>query len=149
VIGPYRLTVWSAPATLRTGEVHIATTLFTADGRLATSAIVQVTLTGLERQDPPLSALVYPVPGGPIGMGEAAFVVKEPGRYRVAVTVISETGEQGTMTFTVTIGRVPIFIKVMLTALLVFSLLLGLWLLRQGLRVWSRRRSAHNSGAVN
>ena len=92
-VGAYYLSIWTAPAILRTGEVHLEMSLSDQSGHPARAAQILVTLTPLERQAPPLSAPAPIVDGVDGGLHTAVFKIEQPGRYQVAVTVTDEQGD--------------------------------------------------------
>ncbi|RIK43082.1 MAG: hypothetical protein DCC55_06760 [Chloroflexi bacterium] len=137
--GEFLLTVWTAPARLRTGEIHIETTVFDRNGNPDEQCVVQVALTPLDRTGPPLTALSFPVAGAEAGLREAAFTVTEPGRYRVETTIFDNTGAAGLAAFEVEITPVPRLIQAGIYLLLGASILAGVWMLRNGIDVWFGR----------
>jgi hypothetical protein len=141
--GEFQLTVWTAPARLRTGEVHIETALFDRNGNPDERCAVQIALTPLDRTGPPLTALAFPVAGTEAGLREAAFIVTEPGHYRVETTIFDETGRAGQTAFDVEIVPVPQVIQYGIYLLLGASILAGVWMLWNGMDVWfGRTRTA-------
>jgi hypothetical protein len=140
--GAFQLTVWTAPARLRTGEVHVETAVFDRNGNPDERCAVQVTLTPLDRTGPRFSALALPVMGAEAGLREAAFTVTEPGRYRVETTVFDEAGRAGQTTFDVEIASVPQVIQVGIYLLLGLSILAGVWMVWRGVELWFGRPRA-------
>lgn len=137
--GEFQLTVWTAPARLRTGEVHVETAVFDHNGNPDERCAVQVALTPLDRTGPPLTALSLPVAGAEAGRREAAFTVTEPGRYRVETTLFDERGMAGQASFEVEIVLVPYVIQWGIYLLVGASILAGVWMLRSGVGVWFGR----------
>lgn len=135
-VGAYRLTLWTAPARLRTGEMHVEMTLFGPNGRPDQRSAAHVTLTPLDQVGPTLATFSIPVAGAEDGLREAAFHVAQPGRYRVETTIYNEDGAAGKAAFEVTISRVPRWIKLSIYGLLGASLIAGAWMLRKGIDVW-------------
>ena len=133
-VGAYRASIWTSPPILRTGEVHVETTLFDQTGKLAQTGLVHVTLIPLERQIPALSALATPV-GAAKGIWAAAFDVSQPGRYRVEVAII-DNANGGTVDFELEIIRVAGLIRVLLTLQLLASGVAAIWLIHTGLTIW-------------
>lgn len=137
--GAFRLTVWTSPARLRTGELHVETSVLDRDGTPDETYVVQVSLTPVDRPGPVLAALSVPVAGAEAGLREAAFTVAEPGRYRVETTLFDETGMAGQAAFEVEITPVPHFVQVGIYLLLGASILAGVWMLWNGVDVWFGR----------
>lgn len=138
-VGAYYLTIWTAPAILRTGEVHLDLSLLDHSGHPAPTAQIYVTLTPLERQAPPLSALAQTVAGVPGGLRTALFTVQQPGRYQVTVTVTDTQGNGGTVEFVVAITQLPGVAKFVIYSQLLLALGAGGWLLNKGADIWFGR----------
>lgn len=138
-VGGYYLSIWTAPALLRTGEVHLEMSLVDQNGHPAPTAQIHVTLTPLERQAPPLSALAQPIAGVPGGLRTALFIVQQPGRYQVTVTVADAQGNGGTVEFVVAITQLPGVAKFVIYSQLLLALGAGGWLLHKGADIWLGR----------
>lgn len=137
--GAFRLTVWTAPARLRTGELHIETSVVDRDGTPDETCVVQVSLTPVDRPGPVLAALSLPVAGAEAGLREAAFTVTEPGRYRVEATLFDKAGIAGQTAFEVEVTPVPYGVQLGISGLLIASILAGVWMARQGVALWLGR----------
>ncbi|MEZ4735096.1 MAG: hypothetical protein R3E79_48995 [Caldilineaceae bacterium] len=138
-VGAYYLTIWTAPAILRTGEVHVEMSLVDQNGHPAPTTQIHVTLTALERQAPPLSAPAQTVAGVPGGLRTAPFIVQQPGRYQVTVTVTDTQGNGGTVAFVVAITQLPGVAKFVIYSQLFLALGAGGWLLNKGADIWFGR----------
>lgn len=144
--GAFRLTVWTSPARLRTGELHVETSVLDRDGTPDMTCVVQVSLTPVDRPGPVLAALSLPVAGAEAGLREAAFTVTEPGHYRVETTVYDEAGRAGQTAFEVEIVPVPQVVQAGIYLLLVASILAGMWMVWRGVGVWFGRPQAASYG---
>lgn len=129
------LSIWTAPSILRTGEVHIETSVFNQDGSPAQAALVQVALTPLQGQAPLAAVPALPVAGMAGSLRTAAFNVQQPGKYRVALLVTDEAGS-GTVAFEVEITRIARWVHLLIYSQLLASVLVGIWLVQKGLMVW-------------
>jgi hypothetical protein len=148
--GAYRLTIWTAPARLRTGEIHIETIVYDGNGNLDNKCLVRVALTPLDGSGAGApsgpSALAYPMSGA---LREAAFHVPHPGRYRVEATVFDETGKGasqggqplGAVAFEIEVTQVSPLVHFFIYLLLGASILAGAWMLRQGFAIWFDQRT--------
>lgn len=134
--GPYLLTVWTAPARLRTGEIHVETMVFDREGNPDRKCAVYVTLTPLGSALPALNVLSVPLSGVMEGVRQAAFHITQPGRYQVEAAVVDGTGEGGRAIFEVEIIQVPAVVHVLIYLLMAGSIVVGIWMLRRGITLW-------------
>lgn len=137
-VGPYRLTIWTAPSRLHTGNIHVETALVSAAGETVHTAAVYVTVMPAGQAAAVQSAVGYPVQNAGQIIHEAALRIDEPGRYRIEVTVVDGAGVSGRTAFEVEVRRVALLTKFLIYLQIVAALLTGFWLVRQGLRVWIR-----------
>lgn len=129
------LTIWTAPAILRTGEVHVEVNVFNQDGTPTQAALVQVTLTPRQGQGPQVSAPAQPVAGMAHSLRTAAFQVQQAGKYRVTV-LLTDTAGSDAVEFDVDIRRVPTWVALVIYSQLLIALLVGVWLIQQGVALW-------------
>jgi hypothetical protein len=134
--GPYRLTVWTAPSRLRTGEIHVETIVFDQAGNVDKKCAVFVALKPLDPELAEYSVLSTPIAGASEGIREARFKVNDPGLYRVEATVVDGTGTGGEVTFQVEVIRVSFLVRFFIYLLLGASALASLWIVAKGLEVW-------------
>jgi hypothetical protein len=139
LVGACYLTIWTAPAILRTGEVHVEATVFNQDGGPAPTAQVQVMLTPHRQQAPLHAVQASPSAGMAGGMRTAAFNVQQAGQYRVTVLVTDEAGS-GKVEFDVEIAHVPLLFQVLIYGQLLATLAAGIWILHKGATVWFGQR---------
>jgi hypothetical protein len=71
--GEYLLTVWTAPARLRVGEIHVESAVFDRNGNPDEQCVVQVALTPLDRTGSPLTVLSLPVAGAEAGLRSSSL----------------------------------------------------------------------------
>lgn len=147
LVGNCYLTIWTAPAILRTGEVHIETTVSAQNGEPAPTALVHVTLTPHQQQALLLSAKAQPTLGTAGTMRTAAFNVQEAGTYRITVLVSDEAGG-GKIEFDVEIHRISPLVRTLIYGQLLATLVAGLWLLHKGVTVWVGQRRPNASSAA-
>ncbi len=138
-VGEFQLTIWSAPARLRTGEIHIETFVLDRNGKPDERCVVWVLLTPLDRTGPTLDAPSIPMASVGAGMGEASFTVAEPGRYRVEAVIFDETGAVGQTALEVEIIRIPLIIQGGIYLLVGASILTAVWMLKNGISLWFGR----------
>jgi hypothetical protein len=74
----------------------------------------------------------------PPAVESAAFYLAQPGVYRVAVLVADRTGAVGQTDFTIEVMRVPVAVQGLIYLLLLVSLLMAGWMLREGANLWFR-----------
>jgi hypothetical protein len=134
--GPYRLTVWTSPEILRTGEIHVEVAVEDRVGGPAGPAVVQVTMSPLDGTGQTLTALARP--GGETGRPrqEAALVVDRPGRYRVEVAVSGRSGAVGSVGFPVEVLQVPVAVRLLLYVQFAGAVVAAAWMGRMGKRIW-------------
>jgi hypothetical protein len=137
--GPYRLTLWTAPAQLHTGEFHVESIVFDHNGNLEENCLVHVVLTPLDRPDPALTVLSTPMDGFMDGLQEATFHIAHPGRYQVEATVLDEQGVGGRVAFEVEIIHVSRLVQLLISLVLGASILAGVWMLAKGVDIWFDR----------
>jgi hypothetical protein len=58
--GPFRVTVWTAPGILRTGEIHVEAAVIGVDGASLRDVLVQVDVSSLAGNAEALTAMAYP-----------------------------------------------------------------------------------------
>jgi hypothetical protein len=135
--GSFRLTAWTVPARLRTGEIHVEMTVRSgADRPIWDHLLIQVVVRPTGSPGQPLTTLARPA-GQPAGaIYEAAFVLQQPGHYRVDVTIWSAQGLRGTATFPIEVVQVTGFTKSLIYVQLLMSFMVAGWFLKEGRRVW-------------
>jgi hypothetical protein len=142
-MGLYRLTIWTAPTWLRTGEIHVETRVTDHYGNPDTRCAVYVTLTPRAPSLPSLKALSVPVSGamaGEIeGLREAAFHVADPGLYKVETIVVDNHGAGGRVAFEVEIIRISPLVQWFICLLLALTGCAALWMLRSGIDLWREK----------
>lgn len=138
-IGEYQLTIWTAPARLRAGEIHVETLVLDRTGQPVDRAVVWVMLTPLDHAGPTLRAPALAVVGAGQGMGEAPFMAPEPGRYRIEAAIFDETGAVGQTALEVEVIRIPRVVQWGIYLLLGASVLTGVWILKSGISLWLGR----------
>jgi hypothetical protein len=142
-VGPYQVTVWTAPSFLRTGEAHVLTlvTVAGAAGTVpASEVMVQVQVTPLDKADGEVQT-VLAGPADPTNghRCEAALRLDNPGRYRFIISTYNPDGEGGTVSFEAEVIRAPAWLVGLLYAQLAATGLACLWLARAGYRVWFQK----------
>jgi hypothetical protein len=134
-VGSYTLDVWTSPAVLRAGEIHVEIALFDQGGEPVQNALAYVTMTPLDGMGEPSSVLAYRTEGA---SQEAAFRVDQPGRCRVEIRIAGVDGEQGHAAFEVEVIRVPTLIQALFYIQILASLVAGIWIMKMGIIVWLR-----------
>jgi hypothetical protein len=142
-VGPYQVTVWTAPSFLRAGEIHVLTLVTVADAAGATHAsevLVQVQATPLDDATGAVqTALAGPADPTNGHRCEAALRLDKPGRYRFTVSTTNPNRAGGTVSFEAEVIRAPAWLVGLLYAQLAATGLACLWLARAGYRVWFQK----------
>ena len=149
VAGPYTVHVWTAPGVPRTGEVHVDTALFDQSGQPALAPLVQVSVTRLDGDMTPLTALAGPPdPQFPYPRS-AAFWLDTPGVYHIQVAIADLAGPVGTVATNVRVQQVAWWVKAAILSLWLLSASCGLWLLVQTRAFWRSRGMGRGAGAAH
>jgi hypothetical protein len=138
--GSYRLTIWTAPSILRTGEIHVEVAASDSSGQPLQTGLVHVEVIPSTQTESLQSALALPVAETKGTLREAKLLVEKPGLYQIAVTVVDELGAEGRVSFDVEVVQVPQGIQLLIYALLCVTLAAGFWLLKEGFGIWSQRK---------
>ena len=147
-VGPYLVSIWSAPTFLRAGDVRFETLVTDADYVPVLDSAVDVVLTSLDSDIAPIH-LVSDSPTASTNYShEANHVLTEPGRYNVAIIIQDETGEVGRKEFEVEIVDVPLWIKVYMYLSLLATAVLGLSMLIKGLLIFGLWQPAQKKRRV-
>ena len=147
-VGPYLVSIWSAPTFLRAGDVRFETLVTDADYVPVLDSAVDVVLTSLDSDIAPIH-LVSDSPTASTNYShEASHVLTEPGRYNVAIIIQDETGEVGRKEFEVEIVDVPLWIKVYMYLSLLATAVLGLSMLIKGLLIFGLWQPAQKKRRV-
>ena len=106
--GAFKLTVWTSPDPARTGEVHVATAVASAESALPVlDAEVFIRLTPQDNQGAALSEQATTEEATNQFLYEAIFDVSTEGLYEVTVTVVGVDGEQGEISFALPVESGP------------------------------------------
>jgi len=145
-VGPFALTVWSFPGTLRVGEVHLsASVLRPTDGLPVVNCdvifhIVPLDEKGAEQTEAILTIQADRANASTGFMHEAIVKLENAGRYRVDVQVIDPNSAlDGRATFEVNIQRVSLFYKILVIGLALLTTAIVVWFVNEGRIVWSHR----------
>ncbi len=138
--GPYRLTAWTAPGVLRTGEIHVETVVLTDDQVPTLDVLVQVIVTPLAATSRPTVAIARPPQQSGV-IQEAAFRLMQPGSYRVDVRIQGANGEQGVAGFAMEVVAVSWLTKALIYLQWIIALLAGAWLIFVAKSTWVGERS--------
>lgn len=68
--------------------------------------------------------------------------LEKPGTYQITATIVDSGGLAGEAQFTVTVQSVSVWFKWVVIGLLVCYSLAGLWLMKEGLKVWQNQTQA-------
>jgi hypothetical protein len=132
--GAYQLTIWTTPARLRPGEIHVETLVTDQRGQVDETCAVQIALLSLEQ--PQLTLQSLSLPNG-AGLRTAAFDVVQPGRYLVEARVLDETGVGGRTSFAIEVVPASALVQGGIYLVLGASLVVALWMLKQGVALWA------------
>ena len=132
-IGPYKISAWSLPGVLRTGEVHFATAVVDDNLEPVTDCDIKIQLTPLDENGSPLLLQTRaPIPET-LFRHEIEEDIYEPGRYQVTVLLTDPKGNEGQTSFEVEIIEIPLYIKIPLFASMAFVAVVGLMLVQKGI----------------
>jgi hypothetical protein len=135
--GPFQVTVWTAPGILRTGEIHVEAAVIGADGAPMRSVLVQVDVSSLDAGTEVLTTTAYPAVETNGVTREAAFILRDAGDYEVTITILGADGASGQATFPIEVIRVANSIRFGLHGLMMVSILTSVWMIREGIKIWS------------
>lgn len=145
-VGPFTLTVWSFPGTLRVGEVHLsAAVLRPSDGMPVVNCTVIFQLSPLDEKGKIQDGVGLVAEAGSANattgfMHEAFLKLEMSGSYRVDVRVINASGElDGVATFDVMVRRVSILFKWLVIGLGLLTTATVVWFIYEGRLVWAHR----------
>ena len=142
-MGPYTVMVWTTPNILRPGRVHVETAILRS-GMNVIDCDVQVQVTPQS-----FSGSAITSAGGAATVEndfrhEAAFRLDKAGTYQVDITVTDQIGRGGRVTVDVEVVQVSLWLQMLVYSLFGLSGLMGLFLLRHGVRiVWPWSSSRH------
>ena len=132
-VGSFHVFIWTTPGILRTGEIHVETGI-SQGATPVTDCLVTVRITppdggaALEQ----LASAAEPANGF---RHEAAFHLKESGRYQVVVSVLDPAGGGGETAFEMTVTRLPLWTMLLFQLLVGASVLFAVWFIRRGLSI--------------
>ena len=140
-VGPYAMTVWTYPGTMRAGAVHYTVAVLdTAVAQPLKNANITITATPLDGQSQPVRGIalqgtdaLYP------DYYELDLVLSEKGAYRVDVQLQDGSGQRWLKAFQIEIVS-AMFIKWVTLILLFQALLFTLWLMRESVQTWGLKR---------
>ena len=133
---PYVILVWTSPGILRTGDVHIDTSVFDEQGTPASGVLVQARFIPLDNESVPQTALAgAPAVDYPYSR-DAAFRLETPGRYRLEISVSDSSGGSGTTHIDVDVATIGWSVKLAIIIVLMASMLAGAWLVYQTRAFW-------------
>jgi hypothetical protein len=138
-VGAWSLSAWMTPDPLRPGEVHMAVSV-TDEGQPVTDCQVRVSVTPLDGQQEELQAVAGPATAATAYRHEAALLLQRDGRYRLTIDVVDTDGKAATHSFEAFVRPVSLPMNVLIWGQLALAPLVGLWLLREGLALYRRRR---------
>lgn len=151
-VGPFALTVWTFPATLRVGEVHLsAAVVRPTDGTPVVNSEVVFQITPLHHHGDAGEGERLTAAAGPANvtsgfMHEAILRLETPGRYQVNVRVINPaSGLDGTADFEILIQNPSVFLKWLIVGLGIFTVAVVIWFVYEGILVWRHRHLAFGS----
>lgn len=151
-VGHFALTVWSFPATLRVGEVHFsAAVIQPADGTPVVNSDVVFQVTPLHHHGEASGGERLIAAAGPANvttgfMHEAVLRLETPGPYLVNVRVTNPvSGLDGTADFEIFIQSPSVFLKWLIIGLGIFTIVVVIWYVYEGILVWRHRHLAFGS----
>lgn len=147
-VGPYLVSIWSAPTFLRAGDVRFETLVTDADYVPVLDSAVEVVLTSLDSDVAPIHLVSESPTAATNYSHEANHVLTQPGRYNVSVLIQDETGEVGRKEFEVEIVDVPLWLKIYMYLCLVATAGLGLSMLIKGLLIFGLWQPTQKRGRV-
>ena len=135
-IAPYSVHVWTSPGILRTGDVHIDTSVFDSNGAPVPGVLVRVRFIPLDSETLPQVALAgAPDRDYPFSRG-AAFRLDTPGQYRLEVSISDSNGVAGATHTDVEVTKVGWPFKAALILLFIGTMMAGAWLVYQTRVFW-------------
>jgi hypothetical protein len=106
--GAFKLTVWTSPDPARTGEIHVAVAVASAETALPIlDANVHVQLISLSDQGDPLTEQATTEDSVNQFLYESIFDIQAEGLYSVTVTVSEADGQEGQVTFELQVEPAP------------------------------------------
>ena len=146
-IGPYAMSVWTYPGTMRAGSVHYTVAVLdTAVAQPLNNATITITATPLTGSGESVSGVALQ---GADSLSPAYYELDlnlaEKGVYRIDVQVADGSGQTWLKDFQVEVVSAT-FIKWLTLILLVQALVAALWLMRESIQTWGLQRLfAHNA----
>lgn len=146
--GPFQVTVWTAPGVLRAGEIHVEAAVIGADGAPVRDVLVQVDVLSSDGETVALTTTAYPAVETNGITQEAAFILRDAGDYKVIVTILGADGSSGQAAFPVEVIRVANAIRLGLHSLMFASVLTSVWMIREGIKIWSGQKYLGSSSTL-
>ena len=134
--GPFRLTVWTSPSILRTGEIHVETAVIAENGVPMKDSLVYVELTPLGWVGQTYQTYARAAVEPNAFIQEAAFKLDKPGAYQVTITAMDQADRIGRTQFEVEVIDISTPVKAGIYGLLLASLVAAVWICKQGLVIW-------------
>ncbi len=140
-IGPYAMTVWTYPGTMRAGSVHYTVAVLdTAVSQPLNNANVTITATPLDGQGGAVSGMaIQGTDKDNPAFYELDLTLAEKGAYRIDVQLADGSGETWIRDFQVEVVSAT-FIKWLTLILLVQALAFTVWLMRESVQTWGLKR---------
>ena len=134
-----RVQIWTTPAVLRPGEIHIETLVTDPAGDAITDCVVMVQVT--PEAEAPTVYMASPALPESFFRHEAALHLEQPGRYDVTVVVKDAQGVGGEVRFPLEIAPVSHWMQGLIYSQLLVAALAAVWLIYQGGLMFRRRLS--------
>ena len=147
-VGPYYLSVWSAPAILRPGEIHLAAVVTDEAGQPVPDCDVSLEIVPLTREQKPITVMAQPLTDGKDYRHEAQLNLPTIGSYQVVVTVRDPAGLGDEARFNIEITAVPPGTKILLYISIGLTVVVALELLKRGLilfKLWQPTAVTHRA----
>lgn len=131
-IGEFFLTVWAQPAVLRPGEVHFSAEVTDGTAAIVDGCTFEFAIRHLGEAGPAPVTLLSPP-----GPNEVAIILDASGRYDATV-MVTEPGGAGQMKqFEFEIAELPRTARLTVQILTLGSMVVGAWLLMEGVRTFN------------
>lgn len=136
-VGPYTLDIWGYSERPQAGKVFLEGSIIdpeTGTPALRCDLFFQVTHLDDGTVFSPIKTQSPTVETGFRHLGTLDLTV--PGTYHITAIVMDPDGQAGAVAFEMTVDEVSIWFKWIVISMLLFYSLVGLWLLKEGPRVW-------------